>query len=77
MVELPSPASVTQENKGHDDNHSGENQEEGTPAAGSYDPGATTEFLSPNQQRNKVFGHPCAAGCGHYCWAVMERQPFP
>lgn len=20
----------------------------------------------------KVMGHPCAAGCGHYCWASSE-----
>lgn len=28
-------------------------------------------------QRDKMLGHPCAAGCGHYCWAVMEKVPFP
>lgn len=21
----------------------------------------------------KVVGHPCAAGCGHYCWAANEK----
>lgn len=21
----------------------------------------------------KVMGHPCAAGCGHYCWVSSER----
>ena len=32
-----------------------------------------------NDRRRKmrVFGHPCAAGCGHWCWAANERFTGP
>ena len=23
-----------------------------------------------------ILGHPCAAGCGHYCWAANEALPY-
>jgi WD repeat-containing protein 24 len=25
-------------------------------------------------QSSKLIGHPCAAGCGHFCWAVSGTQ---
>lgn len=24
------------------------------------------------ETKNDILGHPCAAGCGHYCWAANE-----
>lgn len=24
------------------------------------------------EAKNDILGHPCAAGCGHYCWAANE-----
>ena len=26
--------------------------------------------------KNTLLGHPCAAGCGHYCWAANEALPY-
>ena len=23
-------------------------------------------------QKNQIWGHPCATGCGHYCWAATR-----
>ena len=38
-----------------------------------------TESDSPVQLRiNKMAGHPCAAGCGHICWAANGPiETFP
>jgi hypothetical protein len=66
MVELPSPTIASQENKGPDENYNSENRE------ASSDSGAAAEPEPVDQKRGKMLGHPCAAGCGHYCWAVME-----
>lgn len=46
---------------------------------GSDDESSTTVDLTTAEnspiyigRRRKLAGHPCAAGCGHYCWAANE-----
>lgn len=43
------------------------------------DPGNRNSIEVPIQESKSSIewsprGHPCAAGCGHYCWASNERK---
>ena len=46
-------------------------QGDGTGTAGSWDSGKGVVLSSSNV----VSGRICAAGCGHYCWAVDKDYP--
>jgi hypothetical protein len=67
-VEIPPSLSVqegiTRNAVGSDDGLGLENREE------FVEPGGDSLSVS---QRHKILGHPCAAGCGHYCWVVMQK----
>ena len=30
---------------------------------------------SEGRRERTLAGHPCAAGCGHYCWAAVGGHP--
>jgi len=36
--------------------------------------GVTSMIRSPIQNSSIYAGHPCAAGCGHYCWAANKPR---
>lgn len=47
----------------------------------SLDEGSTslsaepTSEVQPFEAIRSLAGHPCAAGCGHYCWATNGNFP--
>ena len=43
----------------------------------SVDPAVAESPPPPPQQQQsaKLAGHPCAAGCGHFCWAANRDSP--
>ncbi|KAI0644296.1 hypothetical protein C8Q79DRAFT_139375 [Trametes meyenii] len=46
-------------------------QGEGEGMSGSY---SSTKGVMHVSSSNTVHGHPCAAGCGHFCWAVNDKS---
>ncbi|KAL5487631.1 RTC1 [Sanghuangporus weigelae] len=65
MIEL---SSVTQDNRGHRVRIEAAS-EGGSASSPSLGGGSSL----PDQSTIKISGHPCAAGCGHYCWTASEK----
>ena len=57
-------ASKTGDGDGSDDGASTRDGDEGSPAL------RFPESLTPDGKVGGLSGHPCAAGCGHVCWAM-------
>jgi WD repeat-containing protein 24 len=43
-----------------------------TPPGYEVRDGLVSSSPQPPSLREQLSGHPCAAGCGHYCWASVQ-----
>ena len=59
MVELPVPLITRGRQTQREKN--GEEGEEG-------------QRMSESVGEKGITGHPCAAGCGHFCWAAVSKE---
>jgi hypothetical protein len=82
-VELParpSPVHSRQDGRSTSRSQSGsfrdEDEEETATAASEDSRYEPIGFPSSTGKRRKTMGYPCAAGCGHYCWAAVD-MPQP
>ena len=62
MVELPMPMSTRGRQLQREQDGGGEGEE----GRGMY----TRERV----RERRMAGHPCAAGCGHFCWAAVGQR---
>ena len=85
MVDLPSSSSSPQLSESRDHHPSSTQQtinkeDDSTSTSSSQsgsnliDPSVSESPLQTHQNRKsaKLAGHPCAAGCGHLCWAASR-----
>ena len=78
MVDLPSslPQPLTRHQQQQQLNNNNEDDSSSTTSSSQSNPVDQSSFVteSPPQQYHKspkkLAGHPCAAGCGHFCWAA-------
>ena len=63
------PISRSGEGDGSDDGMSSRDGDEGR-----YRVHESTDIV---EIKGAIIGHPCAAGCGHYCWAANEAVYAP
>lgn len=50
----------------------GEGSDDGVSSRDGEDGRSRGHEPSGVEARNAILGHPCATGCGHYCWAANE-----
>ncbi|KDQ51501.1 hypothetical protein JAAARDRAFT_210996 [Jaapia argillacea MUCL 33604] len=78
MVELPQTALLQpSEKRGRTISRAspfmgGVGQDDAAPSAGVDLPPENSDSTGLSTPHNAILGHPCAAGCGHFCWAVHE-----
>ena len=77
MVDLPSSSPQLTDSRDHPSTRYQQNNEDDSISMTSSQSNLIDSFVSESplqthQDRKsaKLAGHPCAAGCGHFCWAA-------